>query len=584
MPVRRMLAVLVVMAGAAFSTVTWADEVSSPSVQISGVDEDTAEAIRHSLPVTRERCSTPQRRLRHQIVGARTQIQTLLTGIGYYQSTIETQFERDSEDYCWVLRIDIDPGPAVRIGKVNVQLEGSGADDEAFQAYLNNLPVKVGDRLNHERYEAIKTRLGNLAVTRGYIEAAFTRHRLVVDVEANTAEIDLLFITGQRYRFGAFTFEQDILNEELLRRYSDVDPGDPFDVGALIDLNQRLSNSGYYSMVMVRQQRPNREQQTIPVMVEMEPRPRYGYSVRGGFSTDTGPRGGITGEARRINRAGHRITGEIEVSPVRSQTGVAYIVPGSNPHTDYTRYSTGFKTEETDSFDSDIWQVEASRVTVLSSGWKRTTSLTFQDEQFRIDDKPSQRTMLLMPGMDWARSRADDLLRPRSGWSLNANTRGAAEGILSDTSFVQLHLRSKYIMSLGRGRLLARAEAGGTWVETFTTLPASLRFYTGGDNSVRGYGYEELGPVDSDGNIIGGRNMVAASIEYEWPILDQFGVAAFYDTGNAFNSFSDFESDLKSSVGIGARWHSPIGPIRVDFAFPLDDGGFRLHLTMGPDL
>jgi len=584
LPVRRMLAALVWVAGAAFATVTGAEEISNPYVEISGVDEDIADAIRHSLPVTRERCSTPQRRLRHQIAGARTEIQQLLTGIGYYQSTVDTRFERDSDEYCWVLHIDIEPGPPVLLDQVNVRLEGPGADDPVFRDYLSNLPVRSGDQLDHERYEAVKSRLGNLAVTRGYIEAAFTRQRVVVNVEAGTADIDLLFLTGPRYRFGQFTFRQYILNDELLRRYSDVDPGDPFDVGALIELNQRLSNSGYYSMVMVRQQRPDREQLTIPVLVEMEPRMRYGYSVRGGFSTDTGPRGGITGEARRINRAGHRITGEIELSPVRSHIGAAYIVPGSNPHTDYTRYSAGFKTEDTDSFDSDIWQVAASRVTLLSSGWKRTTSLTFQQEDYRIDDKPQQRTMLLMPGMDWSRSRADDLLRPRSGWSLNATTRGAAEGILSDTSFVQLHLRGKYIMPLGRGRLLARAEAGGTWVESFTTLPASLRFYTGGDNSVRGYGYEELGPVDSDGNVTGGRNMVAASIEYEWPVLDQFGVAAFYDTGNAFNSFSDFESDLKSSVGIGARWHSPIGPIRVDFAFPLDDSGFRLHLTMGPDL
>lgn len=570
------------MLAAPLPWVTLAAGADEPRIEVSGVDDRTMAVVRHSLPIARERCDTPQRRLRHQVAGARSEVQRLLNGIGYYHSTIETHFERDEE--CWTLFVEIEPGPAVQIRDVNVRLDGPGAEDDVFRQYVENLPINPGDRLNHGVYESVKNQLGNIAASNGYVEAHFRRHRLAIDVEANMADVDLFYATGPRYRFGSFTYEQDILDERLLERYNDHQPGDPFDVGGLIELNQRLNNSGYYSVVQVRQQRADRDEKIIPVIVEMEPRPRYGYSVKGGFSTDTGPRGGIASEARRINRAGHRVTGEIEVSPVKSQAGVAYYVPGSNPHTDYTRYSTGFKKEDTDSFDSDIWQIEASRVSVLSSGWKRTVSLTFQEEKYRIDQHPSQRTMLLMPGMDWSRSRADDLLRPRSGWSLHALSRGAVEGVLSDTSFAQLHLRSKYIMPLGRGRLLARAEVGTTWVDIFTDLPASLRFYTGGDNSVRGYDYEALGPIDSQGNTIGGRNMVAASAEYEWPIREQFGIAAFYDVGNAFNTFSDFESDLKSSVGIGARWHSPIGPIRVDFAFPLEDGGFRLHLSMGPDL
>ncbi len=559
--------------------VSWSVAADEPRIEVSGVDDSTAQIIRNSLPIARERCTTPIRRLRHQVAGSRAEVQRLLTGLGYYHSEITTRFDRN--DDCWALYLDVETGPPVVVTEVNVRLRGEGSEDPVFQDYLLALPVREGDQLHHGRYESIKSRLGNIAASRGFTEARFRRQRLVVNTEDNTAVVDLLYDTGPRYRFGAFTFEQDILREDLLIRYSDHRPGDPFDVGGLIELNQRLNNSGYYSMVQVRQQRPDGDSRTIPVIVEMEPRPRYGYGLRGGYSTDTGPRGAITGEARRINRAGHRITGEIEVSPVVSQAGIAYRVPGSSPHTDHTRYSAGFKTEDTDTFDSDIWRLEASRVTVLSSGWKRTVSLAFQEEKYRIDRNPSQRTLLLMPGMDWSRSRADDLLRPRSGWSLQASTRGAVEGVLSDTSLAQLHVRSKYIMPLGRGRLLARAEGGTTWVDSFQDLPASLRFYTGGDNSVRGYDYEELGPTDDDGNVIGGRYMVAASAEYEWPIREQYGVAVFYDTGNAFNSI---DVGFKSSVGVGARWHSPIGPIRVDFAFPLDDGGFRLHLSMGPDL
>jgi translocation and assembly module TamA len=173
-------------------------------------------------------------------------------------------------------------------------------------------------------------------------------------------------------------------------------------------------------------------------------------------------------------------------------------------------------------------------------------------------------------------------LNPSHGHQISFGVAAAAESLLSDTDLVQLDLRGKRVDTLSeRWRLLTRAEAGVTLIDSVDDLPASLRFYAGGDNSVRGYDYQSLGPLGDDGDVIGGRYLVAASAEVDYLIKDKWRLAAFVDTGNAFD---DTDTELKTGAGIGARWQSPVGPVRLDFAVPLDEDGWQIHFTLGPDL
>jgi translocation and assembly module TamA len=112
-------------------------------------------------------------------------------------------------------------------------------------------------------------------------------------------------------------------------------------------------------------------------------------------------------------------------------------------------------------------------------------------------------------------------------------------------------------------------------------LPASLRFFAGGDRSVRGYSYQSLGPKDSTGKVIGGKNLFVGSLEIERPVLKDWGVALFYDAGNAFNSLS--EVNLFQGAGIGLRYYSPVGTLRLDLArqIGVDNPKFRIHFTVG---
>ena len=134
-----------------------------------------------------------------------------------------------------------------------------------------------------------------------------------------------------------------------------------------------------------------------------------------------------------------------------------------------------------------------------------------------------------------------------------------------------------------RGRVILRGEAGVTIASEVTVLPASIRFFAGGDQSVRGYDYKELGPVDENGEVIGGRYLLVGSIEYDHRITDDWSVAAFLDAGNAFD---DFDEPLEQGAGFGVRWRSPVGPVRLDIANAISKPGnhWRVHFTIGPDL
>jgi translocation and assembly module TamA len=195
----------------------------------------------------------------------------------------------------------------------------------------------------------------------------------------------------------------------------------------------------------------------------------------------------------------------------------------------------------------------------------------------------------LVPELAWSYRRADDRLLPRDGELLRLELRGAAEGLGSNLSFLQTRLRSVMIRPMrDRDRLILRGDFAYTDAETrdsglgttFNQIPEYYEFRTGGDRSVRGYAYESLLPATS---ITGGKHLLVGSLEYEYALFGDWSLAAFYDAGDAFDDYG--ELNLRQGTGIGARWRSPVGLVRLDLAVPLEDTGdsFRVHLTIGPE-
>ena len=180
--------------------------------------------------------------------------------------------------------------------------------------------------------------------------------------------------------------------------------------------------------------------------------------------------------------------------------------------------------------------------------------------------------------------RSSGGIDPSHGWSVQFDLQGAKEGVISDFDFVRLNTTVKGLYTLAeRHRFLARAQGGGIASNSFARVPPSLRFFAGGDQSVRGYAYRTLSPVDETGDTIGARFLATGTLEYQYEFRPGWRAATFVDHGNAVDSWQD---PLKTSLGLGIRWVSPVGPIRLDLARSISDSdeGFRLHFSMGPDL
>ena len=563
-------------AGVAFAT--------KPEIDIDGVDGKLRDNVRLSLSLSREACDTPRWRVQRQFRSADGEVDGALRAFGHYHAKLTKRLEFAKD--CWSANFQIDPGEPVRIQAVDVEIDGGAKDDSAFADLLRGLPLKPGDILIHGLYEQIKSDLTTLAAERGYLNGQFTRSELRVDPEKNSAVVRLRYASGPRYRFGELRIHQKGLDEDLIQRILRYPLDTFFDSAQLTKLHQRLTDSGYFSRVKVRQRRDEAVDGRIPVDVELDLKKRHRYSAGAGFSTDIGPNIKLGYEQRRVNPRGHRLTANLSASPVSSSLAGDYQIPLENPQTDWLTLQAGYQTEDTDSESSDQFKLAVSRASRRPSGWLRAASIEFLHEESTIGEE-DQTSTLLMPGVDWSRIRVikGDSLYPKLGYRANFGLRGSDRSLGSDTAFLQLRMSGKGIWSPHwlPGRFISRAELGVSLVGDFDVLPASQRFFAGGDNSVRGYGFKELGPEDAAGDVTGGKHLVVGSIEYEHPIRDKWSVAGFVDTGNALDNFAD---PLKTAIGLGIRWRSPIGPIRVDLAHPLDDPdtAVRLHISMGPDL
>jgi len=556
-------------------------EKKTENVEITGLDPAQIANVRAHLDLDEEACDAPDWRVEQEYRASPDKIRTALEALGYYEPRIDPSLDRTPQ--CWHAKFAVRVGPPTLVRKLDLDLAGEAAKDSAFVSARDQSPMKVGAVLNHGDYETLKRRWLDLATERGYADAKFTENRIDVYPEQRVADIVLHFDSGKRYSFGAITFQQDVLSEDLINSYVKIRRGDPYDGRQLNTLYTALANSGYFRNIEVRPQPADRDSDEIPVDIVLAGAKRRVISYGVGYSTDTGPRFRFSRNNRRVNEEGHQFGITAQISPLISEISANYRMPIDDPRTDWLSFDAGVKSEHTQTADSDSLQIGARILTRREHDWYRATILTFLVEDFTVGAE-NGRAQLLMPGVDWTRLHADNTIRANRGSKLELEARGAADAILSDSSFVQVILHGKWIWSPSeQSRILFRSELGAMYDSDFAKLPPSVRFFAGGDNSIRGYDYNTLGPVDATNQVIGGSELAVASLEYEHKVRPHWSVAVFVDSGNAFNSGA---FTAKTGAGIGARWLSPLGPIRVDVAHPFEDptNSWRLHITLGPDL
>lgn len=559
---------------------------ASVEVEIQGVENKLLDNVRLFLSIEqyRDNKQLKQGRLYRLHEKAEDEIRKALQPFGYYNVKVESSFEQISES-SWLAKYRIEPGKPVLIDKFTLNTKDIADNDIEFKNYLDTIQLKIGDIFIHSEYEAIKKELLNLSSERGYFEAELIQHSVEINPKMNIANIIITFDSGPRYRFGQVIMEQSILKPELLEKYVGFSQGDYYHLEKLLDLQHALNDSDYFQLVEISPAEPLTDTKQVPISVSLKPRKPHRYLLGFGYGTDTGARGKIGWEMPRINDRGHRFNSEARISEIGYKIDLKYIVPVFNPRTDQLVYSSGVINETTDTSESTLRTIGVS-LNRSRDLWRQTIAINYQQEDFIIADEQGD-SHLLIPSVSWSRTWGKDFIHVLDGVRFDISIRGASADLLSDTTFSQLQTGIKGIHSFADNyRVIARGSVGSTWTESeadFQQLPSTVRFFTGGANSVRGYAYQSLGPLDENNEVIGGRHLITGSIELEYAFNTKWAAALFLDAGNAIDNIND---PLEQGAGLGVRWQTPIGPVRIDIANAItdDDRPWRLHINIGPDL
>jgi translocation and assembly module TamA len=561
----------------------WGTASASVRVEITGVDSEIEENIRATLTLVRlgEREDLSEAAVRRLHSRARSETRDAMRPFGFYRPRIQSRLERQGEQ--WLAILDIDPGDPVLISEIDVRLLGEGSTDERLLEVIERSPVRVGRRLRHQEHDRLRNDLQNIATMRGYLDASFEQRRLEVDVAEYTARVVLHLRTGPRYRFGKVTIDQDILNEELLARIVNIPEGEYYNTGALLRAQYRMTDSLYFATVVIESGVPDPETLTVPIDIQTTPTRRQRIRLGAGYATDTGVRGSLGVDWRRLNEAGHSASTLLRLSQNLNEISGRYRVPIGDPLNERLLFRGSLAYEDLADLESRRAQLGVSHVTRRGGGWQRTLYTDLLEERTRVPDEPEFKDLLVLPGVSLEKLVADDILLTRRGFRVRGDLRGSQQYLGSSTDFLRLETEANLVRSIGDDwRFFIRSALGIGLVDGFDSLPASQRFFAGGDQSVRGYSFNTLGPQDENGNVIGGRHLIFGSLEVERRVWNRVALAAFVDAGNALDVF---ELDLEVSAGAAFNIHTPIGTLRIGAARSVTESrGWRFHLSIRPDL
>jgi translocation and assembly module TamA len=551
-------------------------------VRINDLDKDLSANILARLRIYQQR-ENPKlsvgemRRLHRKAVA---DIQSALEPLGYYSPRIESALIQT--EGVWHASYTITPGEPVRVHSVSVEVTGPGGGLSLFAELEKQVPLRKGGVLHHQQYEDGKKNILNWARRNGFIEAQFTTKEIRVRREKYQADIELLLDTGHRFLFGKTHSDQEVITARLLSRYIPYKEGEPYSSRELTRLQSILYDTGFFSGVTVEPEFDRTNAQRVPVSLSLTPALANRYSFGLGYGTDTGVRGKMEWKNRLFNDRGHKVQSSLQLSQKINKLDAAYQIPIADPRYDALKYAGSWASEEWEDTKTDLLSVAAA-LSHAGPKYQYGATLEVRDENYDVG-VTSGYSLLLLPKGSWSVVFADNRINAENGWRFSVEVTGANEQLLSDATFVQALAGVKGIWSpWERWRLIGRFTLGSTLADSIDDLPPSLRFYAGGDQSVRGYAYKSIGPVDASGTVIGGRYLKAGSMEVEREVTEMWSVAAFYDAGEATD---DVDVKLKNSVGLGGRITLPFGQIRMDIGIPLqeEDHAYYLHLNVGADL
>lgn len=556
--------------------------LAATKIEINGLEEGLKQNVDARVSAIDEKLINTSFRFKRYLY---LEIQKALRAKGYYSPTMK--FDEQGANDNNTLIVNIIPGPPTINESINVTFHGAGENDPDYLKIKQKYDEQKGKILDHSVYESLKKLFPNLALKKGYFDAELTESQLGIAKEQNKAYWTIDFNTGERYRFGPVNFTGSQIKESFLRSIIPFNEGDYFTSEQIGVFNRQLSSTNWFSSVTIAPQFDQaRESKILPLDVVLMPRKANSIETGIGYSTSVGPRAKITWNKPWLNYLGHSLQTSLSVSKPEQELTFNYKMPLSkSPLVHYYSLQGGYKRENNNDTNSRSMTAIIARHWDFPVSWNRVISFTANYDDFTQGDE-RHKTFLLYPSVMISRMRSDGKLVPMWGDFQQYSIDYSNKIWGSDISLIALQLQNTWIRSISdKNRFIARGSWGYIHANDFSRVPPSLRYFAGGDRSIRGYDYKTVSPRDDKGKLIGGTRLATGSIEYQYNVKGPWWGAMFFDAGQVANKFT--QRGIKTGAGVGIRWSSPVGPVKFDIAVPISsDEKHRPHfyISLGPEL
>jgi translocation and assembly module TamA len=505
-----------------------------------------------------------------------------LEPFGYYHAQVTATVEEPKKEV-YRLMVKVIPGEPVRVTEVDVQLQGPGAGEKRLHRLVASFPLVKGSVLLQPEYEQGKSALKARAVGLGYLDADFSRHEIRIAEGAVAARIGLTLETGPRYLFDEARIEgASDYPQSYLRRFLAFEKGEVFSFAKLGETQLNFSNSERFKEVVVTPEKQLAKDLRVPVLVKLTSAPRRNLRPGVGYGTDTGGRFTVHYRDLNLFHKGHDLDLNLYAAERLQGFAARYTRPSPTDLKSSTAVQLNLQQEDVTTYVSQLAALELDLNRAFGRGELGTAYVKLQQENFTVGSESSS-SRLVLPGYRFSKETFNSLIRPRRGYRYALDLRGAHQYLGSDSALVQFIAEGNALLPLPwRLSLHVRSKVGASLLaDPLADLPPSIRFFAGGDTSVRGFSYQSLGPRDGLGRVVGGRNLLVGSVELERALYQKWGVSIFHDAGNAFNDFNNVP--LYQGAGVGLHYYTPVGGLNLSLARRLGTSRdiYYIHFTVG---
>lgn len=569
------------------------------SVEVEAPDAVRAYLIRNlELQRYRQIDDLGAAELSRLMVAAEANARELLGTLGYFAPTLTLELrETPAAAAPREVKVTVEPGEVTRVKQVEITFNGPIATDAAADAQRTavrgNWTLRPGQPFSQQGWDNAKSGGLRGLTAKRFPTASVRDSRADIDADSASARLQIGYDSGPAYRFGALQVRgSERYDPDGARRIARVPSGSDYDQQKLLDAQQRLASSGYYDSVFLTLDTDGTDPQNAPVIAQVREAPLQKIVAGVGFTTDSGARLSLDHIHNRMPMLGWRAVSKLLIDQKTQSLGTEW---NAIPDDRGWRWFSGgeLKRDTSGDYEVDSGRLRGGR-SKASDHIDRSYFLQYDYAQNKGIGAPPSASAVSV-NWSWTGRYFDDPAFPTAGHGLAVEL-GTGYTLTGQRSpFVRSYARYLGIVPLGTvqaddgtearlSRLALRAEAGAVMASDVAQVPSTLQFLTGGDTTVRGYSYRQIGTVNASGQTVAGRYLGVASVEWQRPFVYQgkmtdFESTVFVDAGAVADKVGLLKA--KVGVGVGARWKSPVGPVQADIAYGVDVRKLRLHLRLG---